>query len=178
MVVLGMTINEAMDTIEIEMLLFMMVMLVIAGVVIAAVVSKMRDISNDAQPVLEAVATVVDKQQVSNGAGITPVVWVMFETETGERVRLNCSSMEYIVGDKGYLRWQGSRVCSFARGQTTRTSGLGCSQEKIPTWKRIQMEEEQQRLAPAENKNNKCIFCGAEMAEGQLFCGACGKRKN
>lgn len=63
--------------------------------------------------------------------------------------------------------------CGEDRGRTR-----GVVAEKIPTWKRIQMEEEKQRLNPVENKNNKCIFCGAEMAEGQLFCGACGQRKD
>lgn len=88
--------------------------------------------------------------------------------------------------DSGDLEWECPRCyyinrhdvtkcthCGAARGGTR-----GISAESVPTWKRIQMEEENQRLAPAESKENKCIFCGAEMAEGQLFCGACGRRKD
>ena len=66
--------------------------------------------------------------------------------------------------------------CAFC--DEPRKSAPAVSTEKIPTWKRIQMEEEKQRLNPTENKQSKCLFCGAAMAEGQMFCGACGRRKD
>lgn len=109
-----------------------------------------RDAADDAQPVRQATATVVDKQQIPPNA-IVFEVWVMFETEYGDRVRVVCKpDHNYIVGDKGHLKWQGSRLYSFERGKTAPSS---CNTEGsarngvppqgyIPTWKRIEMENQ------------------------------------
>lgn len=43
---------------------------------------------------------------------------------------------------------------------------------QIPTWKKIESSK-------TENPNQrKCVFCGAVLAEDQVFCGSCGRRVN
>ncbi|MBR2889157.1 MAG: DUF2500 domain-containing protein [Oscillospiraceae bacterium] len=90
-------------------------MLAVCG--ICLLIIKMKDKENDKLPVLEMAARVIDKQQVASNE-IAFVIWIMFETEDGTRVRLSCKAQEnYLVGDKGILRWQGTRLLSFDRNK-------------------------------------------------------------
>lgn len=43
----------------------------------------------------------------------------------------------------------------------------------IPTWKRIQMMEEEKN-----SEQQKCAFCGEVLSEGQRFCSGCGRRRD
>ena len=56
-------------------------------------------------------------------------------------------------------------------GENSATTSGVYSNDRIPTWKRVEIESE-------ECKNNVCIFCGASMTENQQFCGTCGKSRN
>lgn len=132
----------------------------VIALIFYCVAKHKRDVEDDARPVLQATATVVDKQQIAPNT-IAFEVWVMFETESGDRVRLVCKpDHNFIVGDKGYLKWQGSRLFSFERGKSAppnRTSvgyssrTVATPQGSIPTWKRIQMEEEQKKMENCDN---------------------------
>lgn len=157
--------------------------LAIIALVLYGIAKHKRDAEDDAQPILEENAKVIDKQQVAPNA-IVFEVWIMFETETGKRVRLNCKPNDaYIVGDEGCLRWQGTRLYSFERGKravpqtkTASSAVNGAPQGYIPTWKRVQMMEAEKETQKA-GEALKCSFCGAQMQEGQVFCGSCGKKK-
>lgn len=98
---------------------------IVAAIFYAVIVSKQNAI-NDAQPIQVATATVIDKQQVSPNA-IAIDVWLLFETNDGRRVRLVCSAKnEIVVGDKGQMRWQGTRLISFTRnGDSAKASSNG-----------------------------------------------------
>ena len=159
--------------------------LMIIALVFYGIAKHKRNAEDDAQPILEENAKVIDKQQVAPNA-IVFEVWVMFETETGKRVRLLVKPNDvYIIGDEGCLRWQGTRLYSFERGKraapqnkTASSAGYGAPQGYIPAWKRVQMMEAQKETQEKECKNNVCIFCGATMSEDQRFCGACGKSRD
>lgn len=74
-----------------------------------------QNAENSAKPVLGAIAKVVDKQQIAPNT-IAFEVWVMFETESGERIRVVCkANNNYIIGDRGYLKYQGTKLLDFER---------------------------------------------------------------
>lgn len=155
----------------------------IVSLIFYAVAQNRREAENNAQPVRSATARVVDKQQIPVNT-IAFEVWVLFETQYGDRVRIMCpANNSYIVGDIGYLRWQGSKLYSFDRGSTgpqnapsVGQSGSG-SQGHIPAWKRVEMMEAQEQERKASQPRS-CVFCGQSLQEGQVFCGACGKRQD
>lgn len=147
-----------------------------------------REVEDGAQPVLEAAAKVIDKQQIAPNS-ITIETWVMFETNSGNRMRLVCKpNNDYIIGDKGYLVWQGSRLISFERGKngpersvsaSNAHGGATAPQGYIPMWKRIEMMEAEKQLEEQKNaEQKKCVFCGQLLQEGQIFCGVCGRRQD
>ena len=57
--------------------------------------------------------------------------------------------------------------------------------DNLPAWKRVELEKEAlQHKNAAQNTvvhitgEEKCIFCGHPMSEGQLICGHCGRRQD
>jgi len=83
---------------------------VVCGVVVAA---KKR--SNASKPIVEGVVRVADIQQVTV-AGVAPMSQILFEFEDGNRVKLYVDQTHhYVVGDKGYLKYQGNELISFER---------------------------------------------------------------
>lgn len=123
----------------------------IIAVIIAAIVKRRKNAEDDVQPILAENAKVIDKQQDVPGT-IAFEMWVMFETESGKRVRLITKPNSlYVVGDEGYLKWQGSRLYSFEIGRRVTNPGAsrhiaGSSSPEVggdylPTWKRIEIEE-------------------------------------
>lgn len=157
-----------------------MVGLAVVSLVIWAVMRNSQEAANNAQPVRSATVRVVDKQQIPANA-IAFELWVLFETQQGERVRVMCpANNSYVIGDIGYLRWQGSKLHSFDRGSTgpqnMGQSGAG-SLSHLPAWKRVEIMEAQERQRKASQPRS-CVFCGQALQEGQAFCGACGKRQD
>ena len=80
---------------------------------------------------------------------IAVVTWTLFETSDGNRVRLSGKANNtYVIGDKGYLKWQGTRLISFERGKVapnnpTNTYGAAPQpQGKIPAWMQVEMEKQ------------------------------------
>ena len=112
----------------------------------------------------------------------------------------NSGGNSYLSENNGYsatatqynVEWECSRCYTTNAPGASRCVKCGAAknsgpssgiQERIPTWKRIQMEEAQQKAEQektqkeANTQANKCAFCGEPMSEGQQFCGACGKKK-
>ena len=84
--------------------------------VVYGIIRKKQNADNNAQPLKEEYAKVVDKQQLNSGSIIIGEPWVLFELEDGKRVRLNAHpENSLVVGDKGKLTWQGNRIKGFER---------------------------------------------------------------
>lgn len=137
--------------------------IVVIILVLAFILVRKRKAENDAQPVLEENAKVIEKPETPPNS-IVIIASVVFETETGKRLRLHCKPNDvYVVGDEGRLRWQGTRLYSFERGKTispetktdasTADGATGTPQGHIPAWQRVQMEEENARRN-AENSDS------------------------
>lgn len=95
-------------------IIFVAIWVILAIVAVAA--KKSREASDNAQPVRSAKAKIIEKQQLPPNAIVFPstLIWFLFETEDGQRVRLNAKAQcGLVVGDTGYLTWQGSRVRNF-----------------------------------------------------------------
>ena len=164
-----------------------MFMLIMAAIfVICIIIIKKKDSENDELPIKGANATIVDMQRVDSNT-IAIVTWTMFETSDGIRVRLSTrANNTYVIGDKGYLRWQGTRLISFERGKTAPNhAGLQTSysaapqpQGKIPAWMQVEMEKEQQKKAQAAAPESvaACPNCGAPRKGKGAFCGRCGTK--
>lgn len=96
------------------MLLVLMGLMVVICVVCFAII-KSKDAENNSKPVLSMRAKIIDKDSVAPGT-VAFVIGVTFETEDGNRVELSCSAKEhFMVGDTGFLKWQGTRLISFER---------------------------------------------------------------
>lgn len=196
------TVKEVVESVTVEEL-FTIGFGVLFGVAIVAVifyliVAARRNSYDSAQPLRVADATVVDKQLLPANA-IAFQVWVMFETDSGERVRLLCErNHNYIIGDKGRLRWQGEKISSFSRGTSSYTAvqpkgtkaniDAQLAQGNLPAWKRVQLEEEKARLeqeggaeaksvetmsAPAKPAK-RCPECGTTQSGDNYVCFYCG----
>lgn len=129
--------------------------LFIIAAIVYGVIKKRQEAENNAQPVQSADAIIVDKQKIEPNT-IAFETWVLFETEEGKRMRLICkANNDYVVGDKGYLKWQGTRLFSFERGKKAPSAANSQydpaklayratpqPQDKIPAWKQVEMENQ------------------------------------
>ena len=87
-------------------------------IIVALAVKKSRESADKAQPVCRERAKIVDKQQLPPNAIVmsSTLIWILAELENGQRLRLNVKAQSgLVVGDTGYLTWQGSRVRNFER---------------------------------------------------------------
>lgn len=124
----------------------------LVSIVIMMIMKRKVDSENAAQPIRSVEATVIDMQKLEANA-IAFEVWVMFEDTDGKRMRLMCkANHDFIVGDKGYATWQGSKLISFARGkkapvhQTDPAQGAApMPQGKIPAWKQVELENKEKQ---------------------------------
>lgn len=83
---------------------------------------KKNDRETRYMPVEGMEASIVDKQQLSPNTYAFEV-WVLFEGDDGRRIRLMCkSNNDYVIGDKGYVKWQGTKLFSFERGKKAPSS--------------------------------------------------------
>lgn len=128
--------------------------LVVCAIICLAcyIIVKIRGAENDALPIAGADATIIDMPRIgSNQIAIT--TWVMFETSDGRRMKLSCgANNHYVIGDKGYLRWQGTRLVSFELGKCKYESHGAVTQPqgRIPAWKQVEMEKQ----ARQQGENN------------------------
>lgn len=106
--------------------IFFLVCIAIMG--ICYIIVKAKEAENNAMPIQEMDATIVDMARPEQGSVIA--TWVLFESEDGNRVRVTCNGdNEYVIGDKGYLKWQGTRLIEFKRGKTV--EGVHSEAEKV-----------------------------------------------
>lgn len=99
---------------------FLFIVFVLGAVswIIAGVLKARDAAQNKTQPVRVKPAKVIDMQQVSSNEVVFGEIWVMFEMEDGERIRLNAKANNtWMVGDKGTLTWQGKRILKFERNK-------------------------------------------------------------
>ena len=170
------------------------VFFVAAGIICLAIMMWVRKVNreNAALPVQGMEARVVDLERPSSNE-IKTSVWIMFEGNSGNRIRvMTRSNHSYMIGDKGYVRWQGTRLYSFERGKTEASvarqsfdpsnysySGASQPNGKIPAWMQVEMEKEQQKkmqAAAAEPVAVACPNCGTPRKDKALFCGSCGTK--
>lgn len=85
-------------------------MVLISGVCLAFV--KKKEAEDRAMPFEGKIAKLIDLDNSNEF-----VRWATFEARDGERVRLQCENdRPYLIGDEGYLKWQGTRLLSFDIG--------------------------------------------------------------
>ena len=100
---------------DIAGMLPMLFVIMIGICVICFFIIKSKDAENDSKPVMGMRAKVIEKRG-DQGPGVPIVIAVLFQTEDGNRIELSCSAKnKYVVGDEGFLRWQGTRLISFDR---------------------------------------------------------------
>lgn len=104
-----------------ELFMFFFIWIVLLAIIwiFVAVVIKKQDAENKAQPVKSEKAKVIDMQRINTNEIAIGELWVMFETESGQRVRLYVKPQNtLIVGDAGLLTWQGRKIIRFERNKT------------------------------------------------------------
>lgn len=101
-----------------EAMLFLESMIAIAVImcVILLVLRKKNERENAKKPVLTVGATLIDKQQIQPGQIPIGGIWVVFELENGDRVKLIADMRNSLmIGDTGTLTYQGNKILGFDR---------------------------------------------------------------
>ena len=107
-----------MDMEELTMMFAIMMGLGVISWIIVFVLKKQREDEDNAQPVCREHAKLVDMQQIPAGQIALGEIWVMFELDSGERMKLNAKAQNtLVVGDAGMLTWQGRRIHKFERNK-------------------------------------------------------------
>ena len=92
-------------------------MLVVVGLFAAFAINKQKQ-ENSRKPLRREKVRVVEKTSMTNDAltsALVSNVWFIFETQSGERIRLCDNTNIAIIGDEGLLEWQGTKLISFKR---------------------------------------------------------------
>lgn len=98
------------------MLFAIMIALIIILSVFLVIINKKRDKMDSAQPERREWARVIDRPQAGTQNGIVLEIYMMFELQDGQRLRLRAKpNNSLVVGDTGYLTWQGTKVKNFER---------------------------------------------------------------
>lgn len=130
-------------------------------------IKRKDDEENIIQPIKGAVTRVVDVKQGDIFGQAEE--WVVFEAESGERIRLLCKADEnFVVGDKGYLQWRGNRLLSFKRG------GTGKSYVNTSN---VHVDSNNGDIYVTDNGKRWRCSCGKENLDGLIRCYYCGKKK-
>lgn len=135
--------------------------------IICWMIVKKKESENEAFPVEEGEVVCVDIRYMNSTVG-SLLSSIMFETEEGRRVRIAQGvplSVDYIVGDRGYLKWQGTKLISFARGKT---------KEDIDREKAEKAESEKNY---DRNRFWKCDNCGTLNLKHWEKCDTCGRKR-
>lgn len=112
-----MGIIESSD--DVIILFGVLIGLMVVSLLVVAVLKNRENAQNSAEPIFREQAKLIDKPQLNEG--VTFYAWVLFETESGKRVRVRLNNSELssiasiIVGDSGQLIWQGNHMISFDR---------------------------------------------------------------
>ena len=90
------------------------VVFMVLQAVIRVALNKAQDKENSTLPTKTRKATLIDIQQRTEKDALVTIIWCIFETDDGERVRVSCPcDSSYVVGDTGTLKWQGAKLISF-----------------------------------------------------------------
>ena len=90
---------------------FVLVTVIVLSFVTILIVTRIMDVKNKNKPIQGMRAKVLEKRGEQS-----MIVRILFQTEDGDRVELACSAKnKYVVGDEGFLKWQGTRLISFER---------------------------------------------------------------
>ena len=151
--------NTSIETVF--LFIFILLGVAIISLTFAAVAVRSRNKANDKLPVSREIVTIIEKQPVGSNSFV-PVsdAWVVFQTESGTRVRLYAKNGElYVVGDKGVLTWQGTRLNNFQLlpRQNMNTSVAPTTNQSAWQFKRIY-----------------CRECGQAGTSDQKVCPNCG----
>ena len=83
--------------------------------IISWAILKTKNKENAAMPVEGMLATIVDMPKMEANA-IVIATWILIEFPNGNRKRLSCKgNHNFVVGDYGYAKWQGTKLVSFER---------------------------------------------------------------
>lgn len=153
-----------MDDIGLEEIFFMFVVLIGVAIVfgiIFAVAKKSRDAENDACPIYESYAKVIDRQvPPPNYIPSLSELWVMFEVDDGSRRQLITKGTDiYVVGDEGMLVWQGKKVIRFSRGEKPQEESNTTVNSTLIT-----------------SGNKACPKCNAVQRADRAVCLRCGAK--
>ena len=139
-----MFLSTKIGDITVEQILFAFFLGLIALGIVAWVLARRQHIENRTMPIKGQKASLIDLQKFNDSLN-----WATFEVDDGTRVRLSCATSEpYLVGDKGYLKWQGMRLISFS---------VGADKDNSENW--------------------ICYSCGTKNANGVKMCQKCGVSK-
>lgn len=154
-----------------HIMIFVVVMLMI-GVISAIILAgaKRREVTvNNAQPLRKEFAMVVDKEQVPPGTIMFGNPWVLFELNSGSRVRVRVSPSQnhLVIGDTGMLTWRGERLISFNRATGWAQTTAAQIQQGVPV-------QQNNQEPPATPETIFCIKCGRKQRKSNATCWACG----
>lgn len=161
--------------ITVEELSFGIIVAVIVGVILilaSKAVINAKEAENSRLPVEEAEAVCIDIQYV-NAAGMALPSFIMFETNSGKRVRLSSGidlAFNFIVGDRGYLKWQGNKLLTFLIGKNVEEAARDAAVEAAA-------ELERQNKLRADMNMWTCGACGATNLQHWKRCADCGAKK-
>lgn len=112
---------EDMTVQDIFLMLVVMVGVAVLLCILAAATRKMSEKEDKRQPLRKEIAKVVEKPRLESGTIVAlSEIWICFELESGERIRLLAkANNSLIVGDVGELTWQGKRIVGFKRQNKT-----------------------------------------------------------
>lgn len=139
-----------------DILSFLPALFIACGLImlISYLIIRSSNAQNNALPVTERTATIVDLRQES-AMGIITTTWILFQFSDGSRVRLVIEyNNDFMVGDKGLLKYQGNKMISFERGVTKKAVQRNGVDKETPEQKMARVEvthEEIQRLMRRKN---------------------------
>lgn len=125
--------------------------------IVKALLLRMQFGGDSSAPSKESDAVLLDLRDTKLGWQ-----WGVFEVEEGKRVRVKLNEDHvFIIGDKGYLKWQGSNLIKFEYGKSMEN---------------YQKEKEAEKEKISINLW-RCQFCGDTNLRSWEKCGKCGNKK-
>lgn len=100
---------------DVAVLLAILFGIAVFSIILAGIVKLSQSASDSAQPVRTEKAKLIEKDNIPAGS-FASEIRVLFETESGERIRLRAKvPNSLVVGDEGTLTWQGGKIIKFER---------------------------------------------------------------
>lgn len=107
-------IHHHSDSVFIVVMTFIGVMLILG--IIGLIINAKNDAKDNASPINQEMAYVISKNNDTINLNFETYIYILFETEKGERLKLLAKAQNLLaVGDFGLLTWQGRKVINFER---------------------------------------------------------------